>query len=250
MAFDPYQSYSEPAGLPAACNPLTFPSVTFADCPQDYVDHESEIEDIWFVPVQYNSGTNQYEAIAKPTNWTYRSDLDAISGVVRATVIGDKPLPEIVEIQIAKQQTKLKNRTHTLNIDITDMHTNNYEFVRMLQFPGALVAVWYADHDDYVYGGADGIVCRVVNAGNILNRGEGSLLTGQIVLTWKHLYDPPVAALIEGASPFMAPSPMAAPAAFKAAMPIQSTFGRTKQQGSAEPIPTPEPIKKTSKKTE
>lgn len=243
MAFDPYSSYSGPAGLPSGCNPLTMPSVTFADCPQDYVDHESEIEDVWIVPVQYNSGTNQYQATALPTNWLYRTDLDSITGGIRATVIGDKPLPELREVALAKGQTKLKNRRHTLNLDITDMHTDNYELIRTLQYPGALIAIWYADRDEYVYGGVNGVVCHIQNAGTILNRGEGALLTGQLVLYWDNLYDPPVGELIQGASPFMAPDPMKAPAAVRSDLPLQATFGKTKVPGDA-----PEPVKKEKNK--
>jgi hypothetical protein len=134
-----------------------------------------------------------------PTTWYDTSDWDTTFATAKhLVVIGDKPLSETTEQIVAKKLVKVTSRKHTVNADITDMSLLNYDFIRALQIQPTL-AIWYRDMDGYVYGGPNGVVCDVKNAGNILGRGDGTLLTGQMVYEWDCDCDPDVA--LDGTMP-------------------------------------------------
>jgi len=202
-----YDSYTCAVPKPADCGTIVLPAVNFATCPAAYQAHESEICDVWVVMTtdgvaneRPNSGMLLPEGIAPGADdWLAQENYPQIGGgwtgdpatMVHLTTIGDKPLSEINEITVAKRWLIFTSRTHVVNIDVTDMSIENYEFFRALQVKPT-VAIWYRDIDGYMYGGADGVVCDVQNAGNILNRGEGGLLTGQVVFNWDADCDPPM----------------------------------------------------------
>lgn len=167
---------------------VCLPPVSITDCPADYNAHESEICDVWVQPANADGSAPEPPG-ALGVNWHDPSAHTGV-GVRHLITIGDKPASEIVEVSLAKRQTKVSERKHILNIDVTDMSIPNYDFIRGLQFQPSLV-IWYRDIDGYMYGGSDGIYCDVQNAGNIANRGEGGLLTGQVILSWTKLCDPP-----------------------------------------------------------
>lgn len=192
------------------CSTITLPVVSFADCPADYAAHESEICDVWIVPADDGVSTEiptlaadggaDPDAWHNPLNYPTESGhfSNAGTGMRHLIVIGDKPISEITEVTVAKRWSLITNRGHIVNIDVTDMSIPNYDFIRALQFQPT-VAIWYRDIDGYMYGGANGIVCDIQNAGNIANRGEGGLLTGQVIFNWNKECDPPAA--VESATP-------------------------------------------------
>ena len=199
---DPLISYNGPTGFPSVdCTPTALPTVTFSDCPEGYQAHESEIIKVFISNAEWNSSTKIFEADVKPTDHQDSSDY-AVAGIITLIGFGDKPLPEVLTVPIPNNQLKVVNRRHIVNFDFTDMHLNNYEAVRALQGLHH-VAIWYQDIDGYIYGGADGIIARIVNAGTILARGENALATGQIQFEWKNLFDPPADEL-DPVAPMMA----------------------------------------------
>jgi hypothetical protein len=74
------------------------------------------------------------------------------------------------------------------------LHASNYTLIQALQGTQFL-CFWYKTIDGNVFGGANGIIARVANAGHIHARGENALLEGQIILEWYHMFDPPMAVL-------------------------------------------------------
>ena len=179
---------------PVDCGTIVLPAVKFATCAAAYQAHESEICDIWMIE------TTDEVADTIPTAWYDPANFGATfdTNSKHLTTIGDKPLSEINEITVAKRWLVFTSRLHTLNFDITDMSIENYDFVRALQVKPT-IAIWFRDIDGYMYGGPNGVICDVQNAGNILNRGEGGLLTGQAALVWEADCDPPIA--VEGVNP-------------------------------------------------
>jgi hypothetical protein len=99
-----------------------------------------------------------------------------------------------VPLPVRSGRVKTVNRRHTLNFTITDMSITNYDAIRELQ-GSQYVCIWYGDIDGRGYGGAAGIIARVVNAGMVNARGENVLQEGQIVLEWIHPFDPPAYAM-------------------------------------------------------
>ncbi len=181
---------------PVDCSSFALPDVLFQTCAAAYNAHESEITDIWLVE------TTDGIANSLPVTWYDTADWDTtgFTGAQHLTVIGDKPLSAVSEIIVARKWVKTTRRTHTLNADITDMPLENYNFIRAVQLQPT-IAMWFKTMDGYIFGGANGVVADVKNAGNILGRGDGTLLTGQMEIEWDCDCDP------EGAIDGIAPTP-------------------------------------------
>ena len=213
MALNLYESdYEGPEGFPPTdCTQTALPDPEFTDCPESYVTHEGEIDVLWMTHLEYNSGTAQWEAANVPTNHETTAGF-VVAGIEKLIGFGDKPLSEPLTVPLPHGLTKTHNRRHTLNFDITDQSIANYELVRALQGL-QYVAIWYKTIDGDGFGGENGIIARVVNAGNVHARGEGALLTGTIVLEWKKLFDPP-RVILDAPAP-MTTGKVQAPAALK-----------------------------------
>lgn len=207
---DLLERYSGPTNFPGTdCTPPVFPDPSFLDCPDDYTAWEGEITDLFISNVVKTNGV--WVAVAKPTAWGTAADYLA-AGIERLIGFGDKPIGEPITVPMPKQQLKIVDRKHTLNFDVTDLKIVNYDFVRSLQATN-YAAIWYWDMDGRSYGGATGIICRVVNAGNVHARGEQALLTGTMIFEWKNLFDPPTV-LLDDATPLTV-GKVAAPEALK-----------------------------------
>lgn len=198
---------------------FSLPAVIKAACPAGYGAKESEISDV-FITLY---GDGDYALVDGGTvslpgaAWTIEGDaawfdsrtfvLDnatAWSGTqVRSLLcVGDKPLPEFSQITVARGWTKNVGTIHTINLDVTDHPCSdpvapdpvfkNYDFTRVLQGQPTVV-VWFRTIGGIIVGGDLGIKCRVIQAGNVFGRGEGTLLTSQIILEFDAACDPPAA---------------------------------------------------------
>lgn len=202
---NPYESYSGPTNFPGAdCTPPVFPDPVFLDCPDAYTAHEGEIDELFITNVVRNATTGIWEAVTTPANATAIASF-LVTGIERLIGFGDKPLPEVFTIPLPKNKVKTVGRRHALNFDFTDQLLANYDLVRALQGTQYL-AFWYKSIDGALFGGIPGIIGRVVNAGNVHSRGENALLTGQIILSWDNLFDPPRTQL-DAPAPLMAKIP-------------------------------------------
>lgn len=201
--WNPFESYTGPGSEPTGCGALTLPAVTSPLCPADYSAYEGEIVELLMSTVALVSGV--WTASFPPDNYLYDGDWDSAvtAGAKRLVVIGDKPQPEAKILSLGKRWRKIKDRVHTLNIDITDMSVLNYEFVRTLQ-RDKKVAICWKSIDGWNAGGDDMVIVDVDTAGVIWPRGEGGLMAGQLVLTWSNKFDPPAGLAIAGASPLTA----------------------------------------------
>lgn len=193
------------------CDSLELPEAHLATCAADYGAQESEICDLWLVGYK-SDGTYSKPVSGTPdpaTDWldpaNYDTGADFVPGdIIHLAVIGDKPLPEFNDQTVAKRIVIPTSTTHTLNIDVTDFAIQpaegvaieqqckilNYELIRFLQ-SRPTVALWFRTIDGLMVGGPDGIVADVTQAGTVFGRGEGTLLTGQIVFQWDSDCDPP-----------------------------------------------------------
>ncbi len=204
-AANPFESYSGPGTPPDGCENVLLPDTTNPNCAADYNDYEGELCTAWLVPAEKDEDGN-WVATAEPDNYLYVGDLDAIVGVKKLTIIGDKPLAEVVRVALAKRMSKVKTRRHLVNVDITDLSEENYEFIRTLQYH-PILAGWFASVDGWHMGGNPGIVIQVDTSGVVWPRGEGSLMTGTVVFTWDNKFDPPAGLAQAGVSPVTARRP-------------------------------------------
>ena len=178
---------------PANCASADFPAVNFSDCTDAFVSEESEITDIWLSPEDdANAGEPKY----KPTDWTSKSAWETATnqsgaGIKHLTVIGDKPLPETASRTVSKGRVIPGLGTHTVNFDIDDVTPENYTLMRRAQCGGRWV-MWYATKR-FIYGGAKGFSANVVNAGEVLQRGDNYTVLS-FIMNWKAQQSPPRAA--------------------------------------------------------
>jgi|GEM_PF-6266726 len=187
---DPFESYVGPSGFPSAdCTPPVFPDPVFSDCPDAYIAHEGEIDEIYITNVVFDTGTSKWKGVVLPVSHTVSANF-IVTGIERLVGFGDKPLAEVLTVPLPKNQIKNVERKHTLNFDFTDQPIANYTLIRALQGSQRL-CFWYKTIDGDVFGGASGIIARVINAGNVHSRGENALLTGTIILGWDNMFDPP-----------------------------------------------------------
>lgn len=226
-ASNPFESsYTGPGEAPDGCENVLLPDTTNPNCPADYNAYEGELCELWMVLAEQDEDGN-WVASAEPDNYLYKGDLNAIVGVKRLAIIGDKPLPETRTVALAKRWTRIKTLGHTLNIDVTDVSEENYEFIRTLQYR-PITAVWVASVDGWHMGGNGGIIVQVDTAGIIWPRGEGSLMTGTLVLKFDHKFDPPAGIAFAGTSPLTAKQPEEV----KAAKVAKLEAGRSKRKNS------------------
>lgn len=199
MAADLFQSeYTGETNFPGTdCTPAAFTASSFLNCPDAYTVIEGEIDRIWITNVVKDATTGQWEPATDPVDHTDpgAGGLGA-AGFTKFVGWGNKPLAEVITVPLPTRAGRVltTNRKHTLNFRFTDMHADNYAAVRELQ-GSQYVALWYADIDGNGYGGAKGIIARVVNAGNVHVEGENAPLEGQLIFEWYHLIDPPKYAL-------------------------------------------------------
>jgi hypothetical protein len=222
MALDKFLSeYTGPSGFPGTdCTPPVIPDATFTDCPDVYTAHEGEIDTIFISNVVQDGTTKQWEAVVAPSDWDAIASY-AVSGIETLVGFGDKPLAEVVTVPLPKNRLKTIKRKHTLNFDFTDQLIANYEVVRALQGT-EYVALWYKTIDGDIFGGATGIIARIANAGNEHSRGENALLTGKIIFTWEHIFDPP-RAILDPPVPLTAKVQAPAPLKSKASKEAEAT---------------------------
>lgn len=179
---------------PANCTSADFPAVDFNDCTDAFVSEESEITDIWISPEDDSTpGEPKY----KPTDWLSKAAWETATaqtgaGIRRLTVIGDKPLPEVnASRNVSRGRIVPGQATHTVNFDIDDVTPENYALMRRAQCGGSWV-MWYATKR-FIYGGAKGFSANVLNAGEVLQRGDNFTVLS-FIMTWKAQQSPPRAA--------------------------------------------------------
>lgn len=189
------------------CDLFDLPKAHVSNCPANYGALESEICDIWLTVYKDGYQVPAGDPTPAPaTDWLDPANYSnaTVDEIVHLVVIGDKPLPEFNDITVAKRWVIPSFTRHSLNFDVSDFAFQpgddavtedqckmlNYEFIRALQQRPTLV-LWFRTISGIMFGGPAGIVCDVTSAGTILGRGEGTLMTGSVVLTWESACDPP-----------------------------------------------------------
>lgn len=173
---------------PDGCEEFVIPSVQFDDCAPEI--NESEIG--WIAVA--HGDADDFTDIEDISEWNARisqtapgSNPDNTIRMIR--VVGDKPAPENTEITISGQRTIRTGTTHTLNFDVDETNSTNYEFIRKMQC-NASVKFWYITVACKVYGGICGLK-GTINARLVQNRGEGEIERYTGTIEWKDKIDPP-----------------------------------------------------------
>ncbi len=124
-----------------------------------------------------------------PTEWLARiSDtLTGIDNIRRFAVIGDQPEGANDEIMISLGRKVYTPKTFTLNLEIEDVDTLNYDFMRYLEC-NETVKLWYKA-GNYLFGGNCGLDVQI-KANYRIERGRKTLHKITIVPTWENDFSP------------------------------------------------------------
>ncbi len=168
---------------PADCTP-ELPAVAFATCPADVEALQGEISYIYLTAEGYPlSAYSDLEGVRVDNSGT---NADVIRKI---TVMGDKPAPEAVYLELSLNRRKLLRKNRTLNIVIDDVNDTNHEALRLLECGSDdLYLMWYEDSNGYIYGGLDGIPVKYLELNEIIPQSRDEKITFTGVITWESKY--------------------------------------------------------------
>lgn len=142
------------------------PEVSFSECAPEI--NNAQIRKIYIANIGYG-----FNDVTDGAEWAARLAMTNNPAAIRElTVVGDKPKPEASEKKISGDRTIKGRKTHTVNIEIDETNTINYEAMRILEC-GKAYLMWYAD-EKYVYGGNAGIKCSI-NLDHIIDKDSGNI---------------------------------------------------------------------------
>ncbi|AVR43783.1 hypothetical protein C7S20_00015 [Christiangramia fulva] len=175
---------------PVDCATAGIPTVNFDDCSPE--NNESEIE--WIAISR--SDSDDFADVEDATEWTTRIAQTAAdpapspdNSIRMIRVIGDKPAPEVQNRTVSGGRQIQTAKNHTLNVEIDETNSDNYEFIRSTQC-NPTYKLWYITRAGLVYGGICGIKAQAI-FNLIQNRGDGEIEKYVGTVTWKDRIDPP-----------------------------------------------------------
>ena len=160
------------------------PEVRFSKCSPTIV--LSEIVRIFLG----KQSTEPFTDWKSATEWTTRlSENGTTANAIRPlTVIADKPAGSPVVKEISNGRKYNLRKDFTINIEIDDVSSENYEFMRVTQCGGEY-KLWFETAGGRLYGGNEGIDASLV-LDNVLGRGKDEIekITG--TASWDDKFSP------------------------------------------------------------
>lgn len=168
---------------PADCTP-ELPAMSFATCPADVEALQGEISYVYLTAE--GNPLSDYSDLEGARVSNSSTDADVIR---KLTVMGDKPAPEAVYLELSLNRRKLLRKTRTLNIVIDDVNDTNHEALRLLECGSDdLYLMWYEDSNGYIYGGLEGIPVKYIDLNEIIPQSRDEKITFTGVVTWESKY--------------------------------------------------------------
>ena len=158
------------------------PVVEFDKC--NPIIHLSEIRRIFIAKSIAANFTN----VSLAAEWVTRLSETSIANddVIRPlTVIADKPVPTLTEKEISGGRKISINKTHVVNITIDETSIVNHDFVRALECGGEF-KMWYETAGGLLFGGNEGITCRIKLDMNLARGEEHMVYVG--TAEWKNRF--------------------------------------------------------------
>lgn len=160
------------------------PELSFTDCDPEV--HEAEIDRIFFMSL----GGNPLNDWTDPTEWASRlsNTSNDVNAIRYMNVVGEKPAAEGDAKKISRNRKIKMQKVHTINFDVDETNTTNYDALRELECGGNFY-VWYQTAGGHLYGGNVGIEAFIdINDVIAKDRTELELFVGTI--TWDYKFHP------------------------------------------------------------
>lgn len=172
---------------PTDCS-TDLPVVSFDDCNPEA--RLSEITKIYIARTDAVAFTD----VEDPTEWAKRLSMTAtppagepatpVKDLIRPlTVIGDRPAPTPVSVDISNGRTKQLRKDFVINFTIDEITPENLEFQRNSECT-MKVKFWYEIAGGLLFGGNEGIEATL-NSDLVLDRGTEAIVAINGTLTWK-----------------------------------------------------------------
>lgn len=175
------------------CEEFVLPPVQSADCPEGQVLEQSEIKRLLIAeldPTDNSLPENGPADWTDPADWETAIDNTASSGAVKQLFgLGDVAEPEDTNITTFGFNEVLLRRQYPMTFTLQDGNDVNYNFVRALQC-GATVRIWYETNGNYLYGGQNGILARIVRVTAPKERGIDSVVNYNFEIVWSAKCEP------------------------------------------------------------
>ena len=134
-----------------------------------------------------------------PSDWESRAAWDAVidndstdnSFGKYLTGVGTIPEPEKTTLTIAKGVEITTIRDYTLTLEIFNLSSAQYEFLRSLQCNPLNYVFWIENVSGHLWGGSTGITPRLTDVDFPLGGGEGDVEKAVLTINWRSKCDPP-----------------------------------------------------------
>lgn len=132
-----------------------------------------------------------------PSDWENRSAWDAIvdndtDGATKyLTGIGSVPEPEKTTITVAKGVQLTTIRDYVLTLEVYNLSSAQYEFLRALQCNPLNYKFWVENVSGHLWGGTSGISPALTDVDFPLGSGEDELEKAVLTINWRSKCDPP-----------------------------------------------------------
>jgi hypothetical protein len=172
---------------PTGCGNVLNALPKFTFCDGNPQTNQGEIDTIYL-----GQRGQPFADIKDPAEWTSRlsAAVGSATKIYAITVLGDKPKPTGDSKAISGGRTVKGENTHTINYTIDETNEDNHEAIRLLECGGQFDG-WYKTSGGIAFGSAEdpneGIKVSA-EAGMVIPRDRGGLMTYEGSLTWKHKY--------------------------------------------------------------
>lgn len=165
--------------LAILCGTLTaLPAVEADFCAPDF--NLGQLKYLYFT----NAGEGLTD-VTDPVEWGLRLDQSgAATDAIRTLhIIGDKPAPEVTNVELSLGREASTEKKHTYNIIIDETNQTNYAFLQELENNPRTFTVWL-EGSKYIYGGNDGIAATIL-INDIIPQADTELNTFVGTITFK-----------------------------------------------------------------
>lgn len=104
---------------------------------------------------------------------------------------GQVPPPELDEVEYPKRLIRVVNRRYRLEIDVDDVSSATYDFIKDFQCGFTDFVFWIETVSGYLFGGSAGISPSFTDAQFPLNGGRDDKMFGKLIIEWDADGDPP-----------------------------------------------------------
>ena len=140
----------------------------------------------------YNADPDTVGVLNNPAAWSARMDQTgtATGAIITLHCIGEKPLPEDEEQELPLGQTRVLDRSHTLNFTVLETSDKINMLMRQWAAFGATVGIWYETSQPTLLGSGTAVHIPIqasIKPGQVIPRERSGAHVWEVTATWKDM---------------------------------------------------------------